>query len=110
MEHLMNLYPAIKVVIITEKMILKSLCDIIEREGATGYTIMAAGGKGSHGTRNLSDRAAVIDDFSDVRVEVIMQNKTRAETLMTNVANTFFKDYAGITYLDTVEVLRLNKF
>ena len=106
----MTLYSAIKVVIITEKMIVKGVCDLIEKSGATGYTIMAAGGKGSHGVREMSDRAAVVDDFSDVRIEVIMHNKDKAETMMRNIAAAYFEDYAGITYLDVVEVLRPKKF
>jgi hypothetical protein len=32
----MTLYSAIKVVIITEKMISKGVCDIIDQEGASG--------------------------------------------------------------------------
>ena len=71
---------------------------------------MAAGGKGSHGMRNISDSVAVIDDFSDVRIEVIVSNKDRAEIIMHKVADAYFKEYAGITYLDEVEVLRLSKF
>lgn len=106
----MTLYKAIKVVIITEKMIVKGVCGIIEQEGATGYTILAAGGKGSHGVRKISDSAAVIDDFSDVRIEVIVNDKERAKAIMNKVADAYFKEYAGITYLDEVEVLRLSKF
>jgi nitrogen regulatory protein PII len=106
----MTLYSAIKVVIITEKMIAKGVCNIVEQEGATGYTIMAAGGKGSHGIRNISDQAAVIDDFSDVRIEVIDANRDKAIAIMKKVAEAYFNEYAGITYLDEVEVLRLAKF
>lgn len=106
----MTLHPAIKVVIITEKMIVKGVCDIIEACGATGYTLMAAGGKGSHGVRDISDKASVIDDFTDVRVEVIVQERKTAERIMTAVAEQYFEDYAGITYLDIVEVLRPKKF
>ncbi len=106
----MTLHPAIKVVIITEKMIVKGVCQIIEAAGASGYTIMAAGGKGSHGIRNISDTAAVIDSFSDVRIEVIIQDRNKAEEIMKKVHTTYFEDYAGIAYLDIVEVLRPQKF
>src|SRR5210317_312986 len=106
----MTLHPVIKVVIITQKLIVKGVCDIIDHEGASGYTLMAAGGKGRQGIRNISDQAAVIDDFSDIRIEVIMQDRSRAETLMRTIAKKYFTDHAGITYLDTVEVLRLDKF
>lgn len=106
----MALSIAIKVVIVTEKLIANGVCEVIEQSGATGYTIMAAGGKGSHGVRNMSDRAAVVDDFSDIRIEVIMRDRSRAEALMETIASKYFADYEGITYLDAVEVLRLNKF
>lgn len=106
----MTLHPAIKVVIITEKMIVKGICDIIDQCGATGYTLMAAGGKGSHGIRSISDTASVIDDFTDMRIEVIVQERDMAEEIMNEVAKTYFDEYAGITYLDIVEVLRPKKF
>ncbi len=35
-----------KLVIITEKVLLKDVSKIIEAAGATGYRVMAAGGKG----------------------------------------------------------------
>jgi hypothetical protein len=98
------------VVIITEKMIAKGVCDIIESFSVSGYTMIAAGGKGGHGIRELSDHAVVIDDFSGVRIEVILTDKNKAISIMQNVADCYFEDYAGITFLDTVEILRPNKF
>lgn len=106
----MTLHKAIKVVIITEKMISKGVREIIEVCGATGYTTMAAGGKGSRNVRSTSDRASVIDDFANVKIEVIVNDKTMAEKIMNQVAEKYFEDYPGITYVGNVEILRPKKF
>jgi hypothetical protein len=52
--------PAKKLVIVTEKILLKKIANIIEESGATGYTVLETGGKGSRNVRssgqpNVSD-------------------------------------------------------
>ncbi|WP_078554445.1 P-II family nitrogen regulator [Bacillus alkalicellulosilyticus] len=106
----MTLHKAEKVVIITEKLILKGVIGIIESYGARGYTIVAAGGKGSRNVRSTSDRASVIEDFANVKIEVIVKEKTMAETIMNQVAAKYFENYSGITYVEEVEILRPKKF
>ncbi len=106
----MTLHTAEKLVVITEKFISKNVCDIIEACGATGYTVVAAGGKGSRDVRATTERASVIDDFSNVKIEVIVNDKAMAEEIMERVVNEYFDDYPGITYLEFVEVLRPAKF
>ncbi|ASP39271.1 hypothetical protein CHH28_11550 [Bacterioplanes sanyensis] len=106
----MQLHPAEKVVVITEKLIVKGVVEIIEAAGAKGYTIIAAGGKGSHAFRATSERAAVVDDFSDVKIEVVVNDKSMAEAIMTKITETYFTDYSGITYIEYIEVLRPSKF
>lgn len=106
----MTLYKAEKVIIITEKMITKGVCDIVEACGATGYTIVAAGGKGSRSIRSTSESALVIDDFANVKIEVIVNDKTMAEAIMNRVTEKFFQNYPGITYMEYVEILRPKKF
>ena len=100
---------ATKIVIITEKLILEKVKRVIEAAGATGYTIVAAGGKGSRGVR-ASGRAAVVDAFTNVKVEVITANREAAVNIADEVAARFFEDYSGITYLENVEILRPDKF
>ncbi len=102
----MTLHKAEKVIIITEKMIAKGVCQIIEACGATGYTIVAAGGKGSRGIRSTSESASVIDDFANVKIEVIVNEKKMAEDIMNKVTDKFFQNYSGITYMEYVEILR----
>jgi nitrogen regulatory protein PII len=105
MEH----YKATKVVIITEKLILEQVARVIESTGAKGYTVVAAGGKGSRGVRSAS-RASVVDEFSNVKIEVITGDRQAANRIADEVAERFFDNYSGITYLEEVEILRPHKF
>ncbi len=106
----MTLHRAEKVVIITERMISRGVREILDACGATGYTIVAAGGKGSRNLRSTSDRASVIEDFANVKIEVIVNDKAMAETIMNRVADEYFGNYPGITYVEDVEILRPAKF
>ena len=104
------LHKAVKIVIITEKLISHSVCEVIEEKGATGYTIVAAGGKGSRGKRSTPERSAVIDDFANVKIEVIVKDKPVAEDITDALLRDFFNNYSGITYIEEVEILRPEKF
>lgn len=106
----MTLHTAKKVVIITEQLISKPVCDIIEQCGATGYTIVAAGGKGSRNVRSMSEGALVVNDFANVKIEVIVKDKAMAEKIMDKIVETYFQNYSGITYIEDVEILRPDKF
>ncbi len=105
MEH----HKASKVVIITEKIILDKVTRLIEAAGASGYTITPAGGKGSRGVRS-TQRAAVIEELGNVKIEVIVGSRDVANRIADEVAETFFENYSGITYLEAVEILRPHKF
>ncbi|GAB5380210.1 MAG: hypothetical protein Alis3KO_25190 [Aliiglaciecola sp.] len=106
----MTLHVAEKVVIITEKIIAKGVCNIIESCGATGYTLFAAGGKGSRNNRSTAQRSSVVDDFANVQIEIIVNNYSMAEEIMEKVRQTYFKNYSGITYLEDIKILRPEKF
>lgn len=95
---------AAKLVIITEKVLLKDITKIIDAAGATGYTIMAAGGKGSRNTRS-SGQPAISDTFSNIKFEVITSNGDVAREIADKVAKRYFDNFSGITYLDEIEVL-----
>ncbi|MEM1080920.1 MAG: P-II family nitrogen regulator [Pseudomonadota bacterium] len=105
----MDHYKASKVVIITEKLILEPVAKLIESAGAHGYTVTPAGGKGSRGVRSTG-RAAVVDGFSNVKIEVITSDRAAANQIADQVAERFFDHYSGITYLEEVEILRPDKF
>ncbi len=102
-------HKATKIVIITEKIIFDGVTQIIEDAGASGYTVVAAGGKGSRGIRS-SDRPAVVDAFSNMKIEVITASREMADRIADEVAARYFDNYSGITYLEEVEILRPRKF
>jgi nitrogen regulatory protein PII len=105
----MTHHQATKVVIITERIILKAVTEIIRAAGATGYTITPAGGMGSRGVRS-SDRAGVVEELSNFKIEVIVGDQATADRIADEVAERFFENYSGITYLERVEILRPYKF
>ncbi|MEQ9667386.1 P-II family nitrogen regulator [Coleofasciculus sp. G2-EDA-02] len=101
---------ASKLVIVTEKVLLKKVAKIIDEAGATGYTVVAAGGKGSRGVRS-SGQPTVSDAFSNVKFEVLTPNRDMAVKISDEVAAQFFDDYSGIAYIcDVMEVLHAHTF
>ncbi|MEO1001378.1 MAG: hypothetical protein AAFW69_12380, partial [Pseudomonadota bacterium] len=77
-------HAATKLVIITEKLIEEGVTRIIAEAGATGYTVVAAGGKGSRGVKS-SSRAAVVAGFGNVKIEVIAADRAMAEAIADRV-------------------------
>jgi len=100
---------ASKLVIVTEKVLQKKIAKIIDQAGATGYTVVEAGGKGSRNVRS-SGQPSVSDTHSNIKFEVLTRNRQMALKISDEVAAQFFDDYAGIAYLCEVEVLHAHKF
>jgi nitrogen regulatory protein PII len=100
---------AIKLVIVTEKLLLKQIVKIIDEAGATGYTVVAAGGKGSRNVRS-SGQPTVSDTYSNIKIEVLTPNRDMAMKISDEVAVKFFDDYSGIAYLCDAEVLHAHMF
>jgi len=101
--------PAKKLVIITEKLLLKKIAQIIDEAGATGYTVLATGGKGSRNVRS-SGQPIVSDTNSNIKFEVLTENRDMALKISDRVALEFFDDYSGIAYICDAEVLYAHKF
>ncbi len=101
---------ASKLVIVTEKVLLKKVAKIIDDAGATGYTVVDAGGKGSRNARS-SGQPTVGDTYTNVKFEVLTPNREMAVRISDEVAAQFFDNYSGIAYLcDVMEVLHAHKF
>ncbi|BAZ06972.1 P-II family nitrogen regulator [Calothrix sp. NIES-3974] len=98
-----------KLVIVTEKLLLKKIAQIIDEAGATGYTVVAAGGKGSRNVRS-SGQPNVSDTYSNIKIEVLTASRDLALKIADEVAANFFNDYSGIAYLCQAEVLHAHKF
>ena len=101
--------PASKLVIITEKLLLQKIANIIDEAGATGYTVLETGGKGSRHVRS-SGRPSVGDTQSNIKFEVLTDNRDMALKISDKVALEFFDDYSGIAYICDAEVLYAHKF
>ena len=103
------MHAATKVVIITERVILEGVCKLIEAHGATGYTHMSAGGKGSRGVRSQNS-PQISSVSSNVKIETIVADHAMAVAISEAVAKRYFDNYSGITYLEPVEIVRPHKF
>jgi nitrogen regulatory protein PII len=102
--------PATKVVFIIERLIQDQVVDMLEEAGAKGYTIVPGSGQGEHHRRRGSGRAAIVNDFSIVRIEVIMADGEKARAVSEAVAKTYFEEHPGIVYVSDVEVIRADRF
>ncbi|MGK7923211.1 MAG: hypothetical protein AB4080_24750 [Trichodesmium sp.] len=101
---------ASKLVIVTEKLLLKKIAKIIDEAGATGYTVVEVGGKGSRNVRS-SGQPAVGDKYSNIKFEILTPNRDMAVEISDKVATEFFDDYSGIAYLcNVMEVLHAHTF
>ena len=98
-----------KLVIVTEKLLLKKIAKIIDRAGATGFTVVDAGGKGSRNIRS-SGQPSVSDTQSNIKFEILTRDRDVAVKISDEVAAQFFDDYSGIAYLCDAEVLHAHKF
>ncbi|MEM7721007.1 MAG: DUF3240 family protein [Pseudomonadota bacterium] len=104
------MHTATKVVIITERSILEGVADLLDAHGATGYTFVSAGGKGSRGKRRIDRAPQVAGVFENVKIEAIVSDHDVAERITEALVETFFDNYSGITYIEPVEILRPGKF
>jgi nitrogen regulatory protein PII len=98
-----------KLVIVTEKILLKKIAKIVEECGAKGYTVMETGGKGSRNVRS-SGQPHVSETDSNVKFEILTENREMAEDIADKVALKYFNDYAGIVYICSAEVLYGHSF
>jgi len=101
--------PAKKLVIVTEKILIKKIAKIIEEAGTTGYTVMETGGKGSRNVRS-SGQPNVSDTRANVKFEVLTSDRDMAEKIADQIAVQFFMDFAGIIYICDAEVLYGHSF
>ena len=101
---------ASKLVIVTEKVLLKKIAKIIDEFGAPGYTVVEVGGKGSRNVRS-SGQPTVGDNYSNIKFEVLTRDRDTALKISDEVAKKFFDDYSGIAYLcDVMEILHAHTF
>jgi nitrogen regulatory protein PII len=100
----MNTHSMKLVTIVCEALAREPLTGLLDEVGANGYTLCTVEGTGARG-----HRAADIEEFANIRLEVIAQPAV-AEKLLARLERDFFSRYAMIAYESDVRVLRREKF
>jgi nitrogen regulatory protein PII len=90
--------------IVTESVVEATLLRELERMGVKGYTVSDARGLGSRGARD-----AAWQELANIRIEIICA-RAQAEEVLEHLQTRYFKDYAMVSFLQEVEVLRAAKF
>ena len=103
-------HKAIKIIVVTEKFVEREVRSVIESHGASGYTLVSAGGKGLHHFHSTESRASVVEDFSNIKIEAIVRERETAEEIAQAIMDGVFQRYPGIIYLEDVEVWREKRF
>lgn len=98
-----------KLVIVAEEILSKKLTKLIKEAGATGYTVMAAGGEGNRNVRSTGE-PSVSHTLSNVRIEVLTGTRELADKIVHQIEFKYYADYSIITYIHQVEALRDRKF
>jgi nitrogen regulatory protein PII len=101
----MKYYKAKKVVIVTEACILDDIIRALQKLGVRGYTIIGATGQGERG-RRLGN--GVTSLHKNVKIEVVINSEV-AQNIVVEILDNFFVHYAGIIYLEDVEVVQAKK-
>jgi nitrogen regulatory protein PII len=90
--------------IVTESVIENMLLADLDRLGARGYTVSDARGRGSRGVRDAN-----WDEAANIRIEVICTREL-AEALLAHLQKHYYANYAMVSCLHEVEVVRAEKF
>jgi nitrogen regulatory protein PII len=90
--------------IVTEAAVEESVLRDLHQLGVSGYTVTDARGRGSRGVRNASWQEA-----ANIRIEVIC-NRMLAESVLRYLQTHYYENYAMVSFMQDVEVLRPEKF
>jgi nitrogen regulatory protein PII len=90
--------------VITEATLEQPLLRELDRLGVRGYTISDARGKGNRGVRD-----AAWGETANIRIEVICTREL-AERVLEFLHKHYYANYAMVTFVQDVEVIRLDKF
>lgn len=100
----MKLYNIKLLTIICEAPTQKNIINILEKNNISGYTFYEVGGNGSKGIRGQG-----LQNEKNIKFEVILQEE-KLYRILEEIARTLFSDYAIVTYVNDVGVIRIEKF
>ena len=99
----MQTTPRKLVTIIAEALLEDRLVQELRRLGANGYTLARASGRGTRGVR------ASEWEGNNIRIETLVDNDV-ADQILTHLADHYFELYAVVAYVQTVDVVRGDKY
>jgi len=100
----MKLYNVKLLTVTCEILAQTNVIDILNKHQISGYTFYEVSGKGSKGIRGQGFQSE-----KNIKIEVILQEEKISDVLE-EIARTLFSDYAIITYVSDVSVVRIEKF
>ncbi len=90
--------------LITEAALEQTLMRDLAKLGVRGCTVSDARGRGSRGVRD-----AAWEESANIRIETIC-SRARAESVLKHVQERYYADFAMVTFLQDVEIVRPEKF
>lgn len=100
----MKLYAIKLLTIICEAPAQKNIIEILEKNNASGYTFYEVRGNGSKGIRGQG-----LQNEKNIKLEAILQEE-KLYRILEEIARTIFSDYAIVTYVNDIGVIRMEKF
>lgn len=95
--------PVQRVTIVAESLLEERLLKDLEVAGARGYTLTAARGAGARGVRSSEWEGG------NVRIETLVSAAV-AQRLLERLAEAYFPHYAVVAWVETVEVVRGDRY
>lgn len=102
-------HPAIKLTIIVERLLKPQVEALLSAAGLSGWSIFPGGGRGAHGVHR-AQAAQLVREFAIIKVEVVLQDRARAEAIARTLTQEVMAEQPGIVWLEPVEVWRITKF
>lgn len=99
----MNLKDAKLVTIVAERLLKSEIIEKLKEAGIKGYTLTDAGGEGSRGIR------ATEWEGRNLKIECIV-SESLAEKITDIISAEYFQHYAVIVYVQSVGVVRGDKY
>lgn len=99
----MNLKSLKLITIITEAVVSEKIIREIQESGASGYTAVAAEGRGSRGVR------ASEWEGRNVKIEALVSDQV-ADKILHLLSEYYFENYAVVAYAQDVQVVRGEKY
>ena len=102
-------HQAFKLAAIVEKLQLPKVERLLRSENVTGWSVFPGGGKGAEATHPV-DGARLVGDFAIVKVEAVLRSRETALRIAETLAGEVMREQPGIVWIETVEVIRAERF